>query len=53
MQKSDKGVPAVCIYKPTDTTVKWSTEDDMAALTAPHAVLDYEGLLNRSLETVR
>ena len=52
MQRSDECVPAVCIYKPTHTAVNWFT-DDMAALMVPHAVLDYAGLLNRPLETVR
>lgn len=52
MQRSNEGVPAVCIYKPTHTDVKWFT-DDMAALTVPHAVLDYAGLLNHPLEMVR
>lgn len=29
------------------------TEDDMAALAVPHAVLDYVGLLNHPLEAGR
>lgn len=53
MQRSDEGVPAVYMYKPTRTAVKQFTEDDMAALTVPHAVLDYAGLLNHPLEMVR
>lgn len=50
--RSHEGVPAVCIYKPTQATVNRFT-DDMAALAVPHAVLDYAGLLHYLLETAR
>lgn len=53
MQRSNEAVPAGCIYQPTHAAVKWFAEDDMAALTVPHAVPDHAALLNCPLEVDR